>query len=625
MRVVVTAGHVDHGKSALVRGLTGMEPDRFAEERARGLTIDLGFAWTDLPDGTTVAFVDVPGHERFIANMLAGAGSCELALLVIAADEGWMPQSTEHQAILDLLGVRHAVVALTKVDRVDDETVELAAEEIRDALADSPLATAPIVPCSATDGTGLAEVRGALAGLLASAPAPRDDERPRLWLDRAFTVRGAGTVVTGTLAGGSLRVGEEVAVLPQGAGATRIRGLQMLGEQAEVAPPGSRVAVNLVGVDRDAVARGDALVRPGQWQPTHAVDVRLRTLSGWSVERRGAWHAHLGTAQRTARVLPTAAGAISGEGTARLELDGPVVAAAGDRLILREAGAWETVAGGEVLDPHPPPRPRGRAAREQRGQELARRASALARDDDAALLAAHLAERRAAPQQTTAGDLGLANHAPARLAEPAGAVTLGGGWLADPTALDAWREEARAAAARAHRERPLAAAAPRDVVDRAVHAAGCPEGALGAVRERLLAEGTLIAVGSGVALPEHRVTLTDEQDTARDALLARLRAAPLSPPRLSEAAAEAGADDALVGHLVESGVLVRLADDVAVPAEAVDDAAQRLRALHAQAGPFTAAAAKDALGTTRRVAVPLLELLDRRGVTRREGDQRVCP
>ena len=261
MHVICTAGHVDHGKSTLVRALTGMEPDSFAEERERGLTIDLGFAWTRLGPHT-VAFVDLPGHERFIANMLAGAGSVELALFVVAADEGWMPQSAEHLAILDLLGVSRGLVAVTKADTVDAETAELAAELVGEELAGSSLAGAPLVICSGATGAGLDELRTGLATLLDTVPAPAGVGRPRLWIDRSFSITGAGTVVTGTLTGGWLRTGDAVVIEP-GERRGRVRGLQSLKEPVDAAPPGSRVAVNVAGLDRDEAARGEALVRPG--------------------------------------------------------------------------------------------------------------------------------------------------------------------------------------------------------------------------------------------------------------------------------------------------------------------------------------------------------------------------
>ncbi len=278
MPVIATAGHVDHGKSTLVLGLTGMDPDRFAEEKARGLTIDLGFAWTTLASGRDVAFVDVPGHVRFLKNMLAGVGAVEACLFVVAATEGWKPQSEEHLRILELLGVRHGVVALTKVGLVDGETRELARMELADMVAGSFLEAAEVVEVDVPAGEGVGALREALDRLIAVTPAAADRGRPRLWVDRVFAARGSGTVVTGTLAGGSLAVDDELVTSPGGQ-RVRVRGLQSLQQPRSRVEPGNRVAVNLSGAARDDLARGGALVRPGQWRPTRTVDASLHTLA----------------------------------------------------------------------------------------------------------------------------------------------------------------------------------------------------------------------------------------------------------------------------------------------------------------------------------------------------------
>ncbi|MGH8896005.1 MAG: selenocysteine-specific translation elongation factor, partial [Egibacteraceae bacterium] len=357
MHVVCTAGHVDHGKSTLVRALTGMEPDRFAEERRRGLTIDLGFAWTEIADPPiTVAFVDLPGHERFVGNMLAGAGPVSLALFVVAADEGWMPQSQEHLDILDLLGVRHGLVALTKADTVDEDTVAIGAELVREQLEATTFADVEIIPVSAVTGAGLDRLTERLATALTKAPQAPDLHRPRLWIDRSFSIKGAGTVVTGTLGGGRLRVGDELAVLPSRRTA-RVRGLQALQAGIDEAAPGSRVAVNLTGVDRTEAARGDALGRPGQWRAARSLDVWVRTLPGQRIGRKGAWHLHTGSAERNARVYPLAGERTGPCGFARMVLDRAVALQAGDRFVLREAGRRATAGGGLVLDVDPPARP----------------------------------------------------------------------------------------------------------------------------------------------------------------------------------------------------------------------------------------------------------------------------
>ena len=348
MHVLATAGHVDHGKSTLVFALTGTDPDRFAEEKARGLTIDLGFAWTELPSGRELAFVDVPGHIRFLKNMLAGVGAVEACLFVVAATEGWKPQSEEHLRILELLGVRHGVVALTKVGLLDDEARALARLALVDRLAGSFLADAEVVEVDAPAGIGVEDLFHRLDDLLDTAPTAADRGRPRLWIDRSFAAKGSGTVVTGTLAGGSFAVGEEVLILPSGARA-RVRGLQSHRAAVDHIGPGRRVAVNLAGVSHDQVARGDALVHPGRWEPTRMLDCSLAVLPSvqHEVTRRGAYQAYIGSGEHAVRLRPLADGAV------RLHLPVPLPLLPGDRYVLRESGRSETVGGGEVLDVAP--------------------------------------------------------------------------------------------------------------------------------------------------------------------------------------------------------------------------------------------------------------------------------
>ncbi|MGH2676460.1 MAG: selenocysteine-specific translation elongation factor, partial [Actinomycetota bacterium] len=360
MDVVATAGHVDHGKSSLVVRLTGIDPDRWEEEKRRGLTIDLGFAWCTLPSGREVGFVDVPGHERFVRNMLAGVGPVRLVLFVVAADEGWKPQSEEHLEIVDVLGAAAGVVALTKADLVDQETIAERAEEVRERLAGTALETASVVPCSSITGHGLDALAAALDAMVAGAPSPEDRGRPRIDIDRSFTIRGAGTVVTGTLTGGTLSVGDEVVIHPDGTTA-RIRSLQTHRRPVEVALPVSRVAANLAATSRDEVVRGDVLARPGQWRPTSLLEVRLRPVRslGRPLTARGAYKLYAGSAERDASVRLYGTAELGADRTAlaRVRLTRPIVAEIGDRFVLREAGRRETVAGGVVLDPEPPPRP----------------------------------------------------------------------------------------------------------------------------------------------------------------------------------------------------------------------------------------------------------------------------
>ena len=413
-RVVATAGHVDHGKSSLIVRLTGIDPDRWAEEKRRGLTIDLGYAWCTLPSGREVGFVDVPGHERFIRNMLAGVGPAPLVLFVVAADEGWKPQSEEHLEILDVLGVSHGVVALTKLDLVDEETLAIAEQEVRERLQGTTLATAPVVPVSSVTGEGLDALRTALDTVLERAPAPQSAPA-RLFVDRVFTIKGAGTVATGTLTGGCFRVGDEIAVEP-GDRRARVRSLQTHRQSEDRACPVARVAVNLVGIERDDLERGDVITHPGAWLPTSTFDVELRAVRGLTkaLSARGAFKVYAGAAEADARVRFLAGNRLEPGGSvfARLRTSHPLVLAVGDHLVLREAGRRETVAGGLVLDLAP-----GKAAKAP--ARLAARTASSA-DELPTLL---VTERGAVPLDDVPR---LVGHA----ADPATAI---GAWAVEPT------------------------------------------------------------------------------------------------------------------------------------------------------------------------------------------------
>ncbi|MGZ5384335.1 MAG: selenocysteine-specific translation elongation factor, partial [Acidimicrobiia bacterium] len=355
MPVVGTAGHVDHGKSTLVQALTGRDPDRWEEEKRRGLTIDLGFAWTTLADGTEISFVDVPGHERFIKNMLAGSEAIDVALFVVAADEGWMPQSEEHLAVLDLLGVRSGLVAVTKADRVDDELLEFVTLEVEEKLAGTSLAGVPILPVSAVSNRGMDDLRTALEATIREIrPSLVDIGRPRLWVDRSFTITGAGTVVTGTLLDGSLATGDQLEIWP-GRLRGRVRGLQNHEKDHLQVAPHNRVAVNLVGLDRAEVGRGAMLGRPDDWYPTDTVLVHIETARYLDepLTNRGAYHLHLGSGAWPVRLRLVATSELEGSGPAILQLSQPLPLKVGDRFIRRVVGRRAVAGGGRVLDPHP--------------------------------------------------------------------------------------------------------------------------------------------------------------------------------------------------------------------------------------------------------------------------------
>ncbi len=589
MPVIGTAGHVDHGKSTLVHALTGRDPDRWREEKERGLTIDLGFAWTTLPDGTEVSFVDVPGHERFIKNMLAGVEAIDVALLVVAADEGWMPQSEEHAAVLDLLGVRRGVVALTKVDRADDELAELAALEVEERLEGLTLAGSPIIPVAAPLGLGVDRLVAALGEQVAALP-PAPEGRPRLWVDRSFTVAGAGTVVTGTLLGGSLTVGDQVTVWP-GAHTARIRGLHTHERPVERVGPGRRVAVNLTGVDRADIARGSMLGLVDQWEVTKRVLVAIRTARYVTdFSDRGAYHLHVGSGAQSVRVrvLDDAADPIP----ALVELTRPLPLRVGDRFILREVGRRAVVAGGRIVDPAPPRRSRD-----------ARRAftSLMAVVDHPDAVAAALLDVRGLDRLDRLGRHSGGGRPPGETVVGATAVAPGERSEIQRVLLERVR--------RHHRDHPLRPGISVAELAGAVDLDPDLVAALAARTEGLVVDGGLVAAAGFAG------TISDEDEARWEEARARLEAAGRTPPRLSEL----GLDTELVHALERRGSLVRVAPDLAYLPERLDELVSVIRAMP---GPFTVSEFREAAEVSRKYAVPLLEWADRRGITVRMGYRR---
>ncbi|MEK7251635.1 MAG: selenocysteine-specific translation elongation factor [Actinomycetota bacterium] len=588
MPVIATAGHVDHGKSTLVRALTGRDPDRWEEERRRGLTIDLGFAWTDL-GGVDVGFVDVPGHERFIKNMLAGIGGADAALFVIAADEGWMPQSEEHLAVLDLIGVTRAVIALTRVDLVSVDEAELAALAVSEHLEGTSLAGSEIVPVSAPMGTGLEHLRRSLAGLVG---VPADHRRPRLWIDRSFTIDGAGTVVTGTLTGGTVSVGDTLVVQP-GDHEVRVRGLQTHEHSVETIGPGNRAAINLIGVEREAVKRGAMLGRPAQWQTTTRLLADLRTVRSLTdpVTDRGSFHAHIGSGDYPARVSLLEGNDLRGSGAVLITLDQPVPTAAGDHLILREVGRRSVVAGGTVLDPHP--------SRTRRDITASLETLRGATDPD--LRAEALLSIRGITSAHALSEDAAGGNARAALTD--------GDLITSHKAAAQLEESAYEAVSAYHAHNPLRPGLPLPSLASSL---GIPPGlteAMVAASPRLVMEGPVVR--SSAFTPTLETAQAREWTAARLALEAAGFAAP--------ARDDLGLEEEVLHALVRDGMLVRIGPDlVYLPAT--------LDAIVASAGSlpegFSVAGFRDALGITRRHAIPLLEWMDEHGITRRVGDTR---
>lgn len=617
--VVGTAGHVDHGKSSLVRALTGTDPDRLSEEKRRGMTIDLGFAWMRLPGGSVLSLVDVPGHEDFIRNMLAGAGGVDAALLVVAADEGPMPQTREHLAILDLLGLRHALVALTKADLVDADWLALVTEDLRALLAPTGLADAPILPVSATTGQGLDALLAALEALVAAVPEPQDLGRPRLSVDRAFSLAGFGTVVTGTLRDGSLQTGDQVQVLPQDL-RSRLRGIQAHGQTVTVARPGSRTALNLVGLEPGALPRGSLVTLPDSYRPSRLVDVRLRALPDLP---QGLAHDLLlqvyhGAAETPAhlRVIGATEIAPGEEGDAQLRLERPLALAAGDRLVLRLPSPERTVGGARVLDAHPPGRRRRFAA------AVSARFADLAGGQPRAVVWQMLAEREpCAADSLRPVDLGLG--APARdealrgLAQEGRVLDLEGHWITDK-GYARLRRQTELLLRRYHARHPLRPGLPPEELRSQLRQS--PE-LMAALARRAEAEGWLAREGDAFRAPGHRVRFSDSQDEAVRTLLERFKAHPFAPPSVKEAEAAVGAP--LLEALVKQGNLVMVSPEVLFDRAAYDTLRQGVVDLITERGQMSLADLRDRFDTSRKYAQAVLEHFDRVRLTRRVGDARV--
>jgi selenocysteine-specific elongation factor len=620
--VIGTAGHIDHGKSALVRALTGIDPDRLKEEKARGITIDLGFAHTTI-DELDVAFVDVPGHERFVKNMLAGVGGIDLVVLVVAADESVMPQTREHFDICRLLHVPAGLVAITKSDLVDAETLELVRLEVRDLAAGSFLDSAPIVPVSAKTGDGLDTFRRALAAVSASVRGRPVDGVTRLPIDRVFSMKGFGTVVTGTLVSGRVRTDAELTVAP-GDRRVKVRGVQVHGAARQEAVAGQRTAVNLGGIDVDAIERGQTLVGPDSFSETRLADAILDVLPGAKALRHGA-------RVRFHQGMPVVTG--GSRAFVRLRLERPTVLARGDRYILRAYSPAMTIAGGVILDPGPP---RG-AIRTEAALERARRLAF-----DPAASARPEADARAA--EVMIEDAGRAGFAlPAMVSrvgvEPgaldttvnalvrSGTVTRAGNVLVSRAIFDDLKRATLAALAEHHRAQPLSEGIPRDELRDRVFARGHAE-----VFERALSElveaGT-IASRDRIALASHRVALSPEDERARQSIERLFRDAGLKPPDAAAIAAETHATAATVDRVLKllqrQKVLVRV-DTLLFHDEALKQLKAELAALKTSAGNaarIDVATFKERFGVSRKFAIPLLEYLDRERVTRRMGDSRV--
>jgi selenocysteine-specific elongation factor len=623
--VVGTAGHIDHGKTSLVKALTGTDTDRLPEEKARGITIDLGFAFLEEPDGLTIEIVDVPGHERFVKNMLAGVGGIDLAMLVIAADESVMPQTREHLAICALLHIRTGLVVLTKTDTVEADWIALVRDDVATLVRGTFLEGAPVVAVSAKTGAGLDELRATLARLAASVPARGTDALPRLPIDRVFTIKGFGTVVTGTLAAGALAVDDRVEVFPRGLVA-KVRGLQVHGHAVERAVAGQRTAVNLQGLERAAVERGDVIGHAGTLAAATLVDVALEVLpdAARPLKSRDRVRLHAGTSEIMARALllegpELAPGA---RGFARLRLEAPLVALAGDRFVVRSYSPIVTIGGGTLLDTDPP-----RLKRPLRLAHL----TVLESGAPEAVVEEHVRGAGVGGIRLPAL-VARVPFGPARTRTLLEALAAGGrvaaidrDWSVHADAVARLRGLVTAALEQFHAAQPLRAGMSREELR--VRAANADERVFAHVLGALEDEGLVRVERDKVRLAAHALRLSPAQQTAVDRVEREFREAAAAPPSAAEALGRAGLagdeEHELFQLLLESKKLVRVKESLffhAAALEAIQDKLVTLLRERKEIGPGDI---KDLLGISRKYAIPLLEYFDTRRVTARVGERRV--
>lgn len=630
MRVIGTAGHVDHGKSTLVQALTGIHPDRLKEEREREMTIDLGFAWFTLPDGEAVGVVDVPGHRDFIENMLAGVGGIDAALFVVAADEGVMPQTREHLAILDLLAIPAGVIVLTKSDLVEADWLDLIAQDVRQIVRGTVLEDAPLVAVSARTGAGLPELKAQLQTVLASRPPRPDVGRPRLPIDRVFSLTGFGTVVTGTLSDGAFALGDAVEVLPPGLPA-RVRGLQTHKTKIDQAVPGSRVAMNLTGVDVPQLRRGMVVARPGTLRATTLLDAHFRHLpdAELPLKHNAEVKLFVGAAEVLAVVRLLGRDELPPGQSAWVQLAcaEPIVAAKGQRFILRRPSPGATIGGGVVVDPQPRRRYR------QRDPAAIARLETAARGTPGEILRQALDALGPTRLQDAIAKAGLtsavATEAMAELRAGDELIELEGEALVITRA--AWKRFAadlRGTLAAYHAQHPLRAGMPREEVKSRlaqIHDARKQEKltprAFNALIARAVEQRLVAAQGASVRLSEHRVAFTPAQQSRVEALLADFRRDPYNTPLPKDCAARVGED--VLAALIDQGQLIQISPEVIFLPETYATMVEQVKAHLRAHGKITVAEVRDLFKTSRKYALALMEHLDASGVTRRVGDERV--
>jgi selenocysteine-specific elongation factor len=629
--VIGTAGHIDHGKSSLVRALTGIDPDRLKEEKERGITIDLGFAHLKTEDGLSLGFVDVPGHERFVKNMLAGVGGIDLVMLVVAADESVMPQTREHFAICRLLRIPRGLIVVTKSDLVDADLREIAALETKELVQGSFLENAPVIEVSTKTGAGIEELRAALVKLAASAPSRSAAGRFRLPVDRVFSMKGFGTVVTGTIASGSVELDDEVEILPRGL-SVRVRGLQVHGDKESRAAAGQRAALNLQGIEVSDLARGDALVEKNWFRPTMMLDCDLEVLasSPIAVKDLTRVHLHLGTAQVLARAR-VLGGVKSippgGRGLAQLRLEEPIVAARGDRFILRRYSPLETIAGGIVLDAYPEKHAVASAKvleglEAMRNPEASSVAARFVESSGASGISEIELGRRlalgASELEAVLGGLLKSG----RAALVAGSPRI----LVAPGIFEEMGRKLDAVLREFQKKNPLLAGMPKSEL-REKTASGASAEIFDLILSKLEEKKKLRVAKDLVSTFDHRIHMNEDETRARDFLVESYQKAGVRPPSLEEIASEAKRDVKLLERvqrvLLKDGTLVQISDGMVFHKDSLSRLKESVRGFKSTRPRIDVAFFKEMAGVTRKHAIPLLEWLDRERVTQRAGNDRI--
>ena len=619
MYVIGTAGHVDHGKSTLVKALTGIDPDRFPEEKAREMTIDLGFAWMALPSGREVSIVDVPGHERFIKNMLAGVGAIDLALLIVAADESVMPQTREHLAILNILQITRGLVVVTKTDLVDEDLVELVKAEVEDTLQGTSFEGCPMVGVSAYTGDGLEELKATMDSILDETDARQDLGRPRLPIDRCFTISGFGTVVTGTLIDGTLTVGQEIELAGSGQRA-RVRGLQSHKTKVDATDPGVRLAVNLSGLSKGEVERGEILTIPGWLKPTYRLDARLRMVKNAPnpLKHNQGVTFHLFTSEASARVRLLDADLLTAgqEGWVQLLLADPLPAVKGDFFVIRSSE--DTLGGGQIVDPNPRRRYR------RFDDDVIDRLMTLDQGTGGDIIIS-VAEQWGPCDMTTLSQ--RTNLSPEEVTERVSQLTGEGhlvslgefGGDADAVVYSAqgWgilKSKVASALQLYHTQYPLRHGVPaQEIRSRLNLSQPVYQRALA----RLVEEQIVVDERQSLRLPDHEITLTPKMEEEASAYLNSLQKDPYSPPSDQRVSPE------LLGVLIDQGKVVRVTDGVIFDASAYREMTERIVQHLKDQGNITVAEARTMFNTSRKYILPLLEHMDQQQITRRTGDERV--